>query len=39
MKPLVEGARKHFNAPKLAHGFEYLCNEMKRREQRGANDG
>lgn len=39
MKPLVEGARKHFNEPKLAHGFEYLYNEMKRREQRGARHG
>jgi len=34
MKPIVEGARKYFNEPKLAQGFEYLYNEMKRREQK-----
>lgn len=34
MKLLVEGSRKHFNEPKLAHGFEYLYDELKKREQR-----
>jgi len=36
MEPIKEGARKYFNEPKLAQGLEYLYNEMKRREQRGA---
>ena len=33
MEPIKEGARKYFNEPKLGHGFEYLYNEMKKREQ------
>ena len=33
MKPIIEGARKRFNEPKIGHGFEYLYNEMKKREQ------
>jgi len=34
LKPIVEGARKHFNAPTILEYFEYLYNEMKKREQR-----
>ena len=34
MEPLKEGARKYFDEPKLGHGFEYLYNEMKKREQK-----
>ena len=34
VKPMVEGARKQFNVPKSLEWFEYLYNEMKRREQR-----
>jgi len=33
IKPIVEGARKHFNAPTILEWFEYLYNEMKKREQ------
>jgi hypothetical protein len=34
MKPMVEGARKQFNVPKSLEWFEYLYNEMKKREQK-----
>ena len=34
MKPMVEGSRKQFNVPKSLEWFEYLYNEMKKREQR-----
>jgi len=33
MKPILEGARKHFNRPQIYEWFEYLYNEMKKREQ------
>ena len=33
IKPLVEGGRKIYG-PYLYHNFEYLYNEMKKREQR-----
>ena len=33
MKTLMEDARKVWNEPKVAYGFEYLYNEMKKREQ------
>ena len=33
IKPLVEGLRKHFNEPRLYEWFEYLYNEMQKREQ------
>jgi hypothetical protein len=33
-KPLAEGARKHYNRPQFAEWFEYLYNEMQKREQR-----
>jgi hypothetical protein len=36
MKPIVEGARKQYNFPSLYDHFEYLYNEMKKREQRQA---
>jgi hypothetical protein len=39
MKPMVEGARKQFNQPKSLEWFEYLYNEVKKREQRGVNNG
>jgi len=39
MKPIVKGAREYFNEPKLAHGFEYLNNEMKKKEQKGVKNG
>jgi len=34
MKPIAEGERKRLNLPKLYEYFEYLYNEMKKREQR-----
>jgi hypothetical protein len=34
IKPVLEGGRKSYNEPKLGYGFEYLYNEMKKREQR-----
>jgi hypothetical protein len=33
MKPLIEGMRKQLN-PRVGEWFEYLYNEMKKREQR-----
>jgi len=34
LKPLLEGSRKKFNEPKIGSGFEYLHNEVKKREQK-----
>jgi len=34
VKPIIEGGRKRFNDPSLGKGFEYLYDEMKKREQR-----
>jgi hypothetical protein len=31
---ILEGSRKKFNEPELGSGFEYLYNEVKKREQR-----
>jgi len=36
MKPIVEGMRKQFNEPRFYEWFEYLYNEMKKREQQTA---
>jgi len=33
MKPIAEESRKRFNKPKIWEWFEYLYNEMKKREQ------
>jgi hypothetical protein len=33
IKPVLEGGRKSYNEPKLGYGFEYLYNEMQKREQ------
>jgi hypothetical protein len=38
LKPLIEGWRKQLN-PQVAEWFEYLYNEMKKREQRGVKNG
>jgi len=35
VKPLIEGRRKELNQPTAYQNFEYLYNEMKKREQRG----
>ena len=34
LNPILEGSRKKFNEPKLGYGFEYLFNEIKKREQK-----
>jgi len=39
MKPLVEGIRKEYHDPTVFEWFEYLCNEMKKREQKGVKNG
>jgi len=33
LKPIVEGTRKQFDEPKFYEWFEYLYNEMQKREQ------
>jgi hypothetical protein len=33
VKPIVEGARIQYNFPLLYDRFEYLCNEMKKRDE------
>ena len=39
MKPIVEGYRKRYGFKKDLVWFENLYNEIKKREQKGANDG
>jgi hypothetical protein len=34
MLPLTKALRQYFNRPQIAEWFEYLYNEMKKREQR-----
>ena len=34
VKPLVEGVRKQWGTPDVYSFFEYLYNEMKKREQK-----
>jgi len=34
VKPLLESGRRELNEPRWGWGLEYLCNEMKKREQR-----
>jgi hypothetical protein len=36
---IKEGAREYFNESKLGQGLEYLFNEVKKREQKGAKNG
>jgi len=38
-KPLIEGRRKELNQPTTYQIFEYLYSEMKKREQRGVQNG
>jgi hypothetical protein len=33
IKPIVEGQRKHYERPQIWEWFEYLYNEMQKREQ------
>jgi len=39
IKPVVEGVRKHNNAPQIFEWFEYLANEIKKRQQKGVKSG
>jgi hypothetical protein len=39
IKPLVYGWRKQYNIPESYQWFEYLYNEMKKREQSGVKNG
>jgi hypothetical protein len=39
VKSAVEGARHQLNDPEIYYYFEYLYNEVKKREQRGVNGG
>jgi len=39
IKPLAEGRRKELNQPTIYKHFEYLYNELKKREQRGVKNG
>jgi hypothetical protein len=34
IKPLIEGFRKQYNTPRAWEPFEYLYNELKKREQK-----
>jgi hypothetical protein len=34
LKPIIEGTRKHYNFPELFKWFEYLHEEMQKREQK-----
>jgi hypothetical protein len=37
--PIIEEGRKRLNVPRFWTNFEYLYNEMKKREQRGVKNG
>ena len=39
MKPVIEGVRKQYKTPRAFQWFEYLYNEMKKREQRDVKSG
>jgi len=39
MKPVMLGLRREYNDPHVFEWFEYLYNEMKKREQRGVKSG
>jgi phage baseplate assembly protein gpV len=34
IKPMLEAGRKKWGTPKLGNEVEYLCDELKKREQR-----
>ena len=34
IKPIIEGFREQYNMPRMLEWFEYLYNEMQKREQR-----
>jgi len=39
LKPVAEGERNQTNRPQIWEWFEYVYNEMKKREQRGVKSG
>ena len=39
LKPVIEGFRKQYNVPRAWVPFEYVYNEMKKREHDGAKNG
>lgn len=39
VKPIILGLREQFNDPRVFGWFEYLYNEVKKREQAGVNSG
>ena len=39
VKPIAEGRRRELNQPTIYQPFEYLYNEMKKREQAGVKSG
>ena len=39
VRPVVEGMRKQFNTPRVWEPFEYLYNEIKKRQQAGVSHG
>jgi len=39
MKPMIEGMRKYFYRPQLGEWFEYLYNEMRKREHQEKDSG
>jgi hypothetical protein len=39
MKPIIEGNREQFHSQRVFENFEYLYNEMKKREERGVKSG
>ena len=38
-RPILQGLRKKYNQPKWGEWFEYLYNEVQKREQKGVRDG
>jgi hypothetical protein len=38
-EPIIQGMRKESNQPEAGKWFEYLANEMKKREQTGVKNG
>jgi len=39
VKPIIEGRRKDLNEPKIYEWFEYLYNEVKKKEHAGVKNG
>jgi len=39
VKVIIDGRRKDLNEPKMYEGFEYLYNELKKREARSTKNG